>query len=278
MNFVWPALVLLVTVCAAQSESKSTMYNMYDVMIAFGDSNTQLGHNPKNNGYVARLAHVYQRQMDVLNRGFSGFNASSGRSIATSVLPKTAKQSARSLWPSRDLFPGTTRTLQLLIVGFGTNDAGLPFTGKGNPLDKYTDDLTYIIKMVKDVGSEYYQKSARVLVVTPPPIGDKLLQKISDEKHEQRGWYNNRTQTYAQAAIRVANNEKVPVVDVYSEIERLVASDQNGAYGGYDKYFIDGMHYTAKGYDVLYNLVQAKINSEWPELVPTDIFTPQPPK
>ncbi|OBZ75468.1 hypothetical protein A0H81_04726 [Grifola frondosa] len=49
--------------------------NIQDAIMLLGDSLTQHGWNPSMNGFAAQLAHAYSRKMDIVNRGFSGYNS-----------------------------------------------------------------------------------------------------------------------------------------------------------------------------------------------------------
>lgn len=46
-----------------------------DTFVLFGDSITQGSFEPGYNGIGQRLSHVYARKLDVLNRGFAGYNS-----------------------------------------------------------------------------------------------------------------------------------------------------------------------------------------------------------
>jgi len=45
-----------------------------DTIVLFGDSLTQMSWNPELGGIGARVADLYARKLDVLNRGYSGYN------------------------------------------------------------------------------------------------------------------------------------------------------------------------------------------------------------
>ncbi|CAG8804386.1 5131_t:CDS:2, partial [Dentiscutata erythropus] len=47
------------------------MNPLYNQIVLFGDSITQYGHDPENNGWGAALQSSYVRKFEVLNRGFS---------------------------------------------------------------------------------------------------------------------------------------------------------------------------------------------------------------
>src|SRR4051812_26127614 len=68
----------------------------------FGDSITQHGINPSE-GWISNLAYWWSRRVDILNRGFSGYNSKWGLSIVDSVVISEAPN--------------------LVFVFFGANDA-----------------------------------------------------------------------------------------------------------------------------------------------------------
>ncbi|KAJ2516000.1 isoamyl acetate-hydrolyzing esterase, partial [Coemansia sp. RSA 1937] len=148
---------------ATTSVNMTYSYPTYDILMVLGDSNTQFANDPAKNGFVAQLAEFYQRQMDVLNRGFRGYNTSSAREIIGSVLPKTsvaqdstttddisplfkfakklklttrADEITKALWPyQKQNYPGISNILQLIIILFGTNDSRVEWSEAYNPID-----------------------------------------------------------------------------------------------------------------------------------------------
>ncbi|OMJ08795.1 Isoamyl acetate-hydrolyzing esterase 1-like protein, partial [Smittium culicis] len=62
---------------------------MNDVIVAFGDSITQRGQDPKMKGWVSQLINRYIRKLDVLNRGFAGYNTKSGCVMFPRIFPTT---------------------------------------------------------------------------------------------------------------------------------------------------------------------------------------------
>ena len=75
--------------------------------VCFGDSITQRGFNP--GGWTSALADAYQRRVDVINRGYSGYNTR----WAVELLGRA--------------FPSATKgTIELATIWFGANDAALP--------------------------------------------------------------------------------------------------------------------------------------------------------
>ncbi|KAJ2381505.1 isoamyl acetate-hydrolyzing esterase [Coemansia sp. RSA 2611] len=264
---------------ARRSLTEAYTYESYDTMLVFGDSITQYGNSIDRGGYVARLANYYQRQMDVINRGFAGYNSSGALEIANTVLPKTSilstgrlfnmvrSSSSSLLWPTRtENFPGNARKLQLCILFFGANDALVSSKDNSNTLDNYYKSMHSLVAMLQDSDSAHYSPDTRILIITPPPVGELML---SEPKLT-----NNRTSKYVEVAKKVATEVNVPYIDLFSKFQALVKKDQardnsNNKYDGYDKYFIDGVHPNAAGNSVIFDLIMSTINSTWPEIAPS---------
>ena len=79
--------------------------------VLFGDSITQKSFAPER-GWGTTIADVYQRRVDVINRGYSGYNTRWALKILDDVFPS----------PLTDGTPLPT----LVTIFFGANDAALP--------------------------------------------------------------------------------------------------------------------------------------------------------
>ncbi|KAJ2666200.1 isoamyl acetate-hydrolyzing esterase [Coemansia sp. RSA 1199] len=288
---------------AATPINMTYTYPSYDILMVLGDSNTQFANDPAKNGFVSQLAEFYQRQMDVLNRGFRGYNTSSTREIIGSVLPKTsvaqdstvapddpaplfkvakrqlqlntrADKATKALWPyQKQNYPGISNILQLLIILFGTNDSRVEWSEAYNPIDQYAKDLQYFISLLQDPDSEHYSPDARIMVITPPVVGDRKIQELAKSRNTEPEWYNNRTQTYAAKAIEVAKAANVVYADLHTEMENVVAEyrkniSSTDVLDGYDNYLIDGIHLNANGSTILFGLIHDTIAKNWPEMIP----------
>lgn len=71
--------------------------------VFFGDSITQHGLNPEISGWLCHFANWWTRRVDVVNRGFSGYNSKWGVMIAEQVIAPLAPD--------------------LVFIFFGANDA-----------------------------------------------------------------------------------------------------------------------------------------------------------
>ncbi|CAG8597532.1 1467_t:CDS:2, partial [Acaulospora morrowiae] len=163
------------------------MNHLYNQIVLFGDSITQ----------GAELSQAYVRKLDVYNRGFSGYNTEWAKELLTQLLPNH---------DSKEQSQNSNRVKIVLIkIFFGANDAALKPNKQHIDLDKYKENLTQMVNMVKKSDSE---SPPRVILITPPPL-------------DEEAWWNTRgmeidrksevTHQYALACLQVAQELNVPV-------------------------------------------------------------------
>ncbi|KAJ2354705.1 isoamyl acetate-hydrolyzing esterase [Coemansia erecta] len=225
-------------------------YPGYDVLLAFGDSITQIGSDPDNSGYMSLLSRYYERQMDVINRGFAGYNSTGGRQVVHRVFPKTRTKSHNggswlpwlgssssksvntpelaiykstgSIWPERNFnFPSTARKLQLCIIFFGTNDAQTQGNYGHNTPETFAEDLRYFVSLLRSPDSEHYSPGTRILFITPPATGDLMIQAVKRKVHAPM-IPNRNVKALAEVVKHIATEAGAPYVDLYSAIENRV--------------------------------------------------------
>lgn len=97
------------------------------IILAFGDSITQRGHN----GWVGLLADIYTRRADIINRGFSGYNSKWARDIFQDVVIRCNPD--------------------LVIIFFGANDAVIPEVAQHVPVDEYERNLDWMVQALRQV-------------------------------------------------------------------------------------------------------------------------------
>ncbi|KAJ1934139.1 isoamyl acetate-hydrolyzing esterase [Linderina macrospora] len=183
------------------------------------------------------------------------------------------------------------------MIFFGANDAALPLSGQHVPLQTYKDNLRLMVDRIQDPLSENYSPNTRILLITPPPIGDKMWEETCRRYHHPVDRVNAVTKGYADTVTEVALEKNVPVVDLYGAIEGLVTmnrlknplvkavadgsvdtsrkehvfgllTDIASPYDGYEMYLADGLHLNRNGNKLLARLILTKVMSEWPELRP----------
>ncbi|KAJ1883568.1 isoamyl acetate-hydrolyzing esterase [Coemansia sp. RSA 1722] len=260
----------------AGSLSKDIPYQgaMYNITLAFGDSITQLGTNVQFSGWVNHLSQFFQRRMDVLNRGFNGYNTDYACNVAHLVLPRTKslEYPTQDICPSRYLLPNFSPKVELLTICFGANDSMLAPGSKHVPLERFASNLRQLVHMVKDPESEYYSPDTRIVLITPPPVGDNMYKTFAEKAGASEKRDNKVTKLYADAARDVAQELDVRCIDLWTAIEDKVkdynatAETEANQFDGYDQYLSDGLHLSAKGNELLFELVQSLVTTTWPEL------------
>jgi len=133
----------------------------WPLAVLIGDSQTQLGW--QEGGWVAGLADTFQRRVDFLNRGFSGYNSR----MLLEVLPDLL---SKEDW-------GKAKAVVILI---GSNDASFPETNpeQAVPLEEFGENL---LKIVAYLLSQGVKKEALVLVSPPPVLPDVWTAHLNNQ-------------------------------------------------------------------------------------------------
>ncbi|KAI0029870.1 SGNH hydrolase [Vararia minispora EC-137] len=210
------------------------MGKLLETVCLFGDSLTQGAW--ELNGLGARMAHVYARRFDVLNRGFSGYNTEWALPLLAEVLPPS---------PPR-----------LLTIWFGANDACILPSPQHVPLSRFKENLRAMIHAAPD--------STRVLLLSPPPVNthQRAADLASRTPPKELDRLFDVTKSYAEAVKVVATEENVPIADVWTAVWDAAGRDE----AALSAFLYDGLHLNEAGYKVTYDVVADAIAAKWPEL------------
>lgn len=249
--------------------------------ILFGDSITQQSYSQDTppgcehpSGFFGpALADAYVRKLDVINRGFSGYNTRQALQVLPKVIP--SPQQAR---------------VRFLIVFFGANDARLPDTYPEPQQHVPLEELKENLRAIVDHPSVRAQSDARLILITPGPVHERSAMRADKEKDPSREPIVRRsaqtTATYAQAVREVGKDLGVEVLDLWSAMMKHAGYHGNGvedhsvpgtaANNDTDSasdlalrsYLHDGLHFTRTGYEVLFAELMALIKRTWPDQMP----------
>ncbi|ORX36446.1 SGNH hydrolase-type esterase domain-containing protein [Kockovaella imperatae] len=214
----------------------STSY--VDAIVLFGDSLTQ---TCASGSLYQRMAQHYERRLDVVNRGFSGYNTRWALPVFKRVIRSHQNQSIR-----------------LLTLWLGANDSVNQGESQHVPLEEYKANLRQFIQLVTDPKSDNYLKDVRVILITPPPV----IGKFRPDRD------TSNTQLYAQACLAVAEELSLPAVDMYTAILQAAGGDTDDQLS---PYFYDGLHLTSEGYQVLFDRIMSVIEQQHPDLKGVEI-------
>ncbi|RDL42477.1 uncharacterized protein BP5553_02456 [Venustampulla echinocandica] len=247
-------------------------------IILFGDSITQMSFNQEDGfGFGASLQDAYIRRLDVINRGFGGYNTQH----AIKVLPK--------------FFPKVSQTkVALMLVFFGANDSCLPHAATHYvPVENYRQNLADIIR-----NPCIQAHDPKILLITPPPANEHQIEQYDFAKgHSSLRRRAENTKLYAEACKNVGAELQVPVVDLWTACledagwrkgAALLGSMSTPRKHEFDALFLDGkicsldgalaeadssagVHLRSSGYKILYLEVMKAIRSNWPELAPENL-------
>ena len=195
-----------------------------DACSRFGDSLTQEGF--KVGGWAARLADRYIRRLDVINRGFSGYNSKWALELLPALsLPENA---------------------ELVTVFLGANDAAVKESNPVQhvPLESYKENLKEIVGYFKN-----NLKARHVLVLSPPPLlengwRDRLREKGGNEVESDR--LNAVTKQYAEAAREVAKSTASGFVDLFEALGKVKEKEA---------LFTDGLHLNEVGNGLVFDAI-----------------------
>ncbi|KAF9246130.1 SGNH hydrolase-type esterase domain-containing protein [Melanogaster broomeanus] len=210
--------------------------NTQDVVMLLGDSLTEAS---VPSGIVQRLASVYTRKLDVINRGFSGYQTDWAIPVFEQIF---AKQHEQLHCPK----------VQLLTIWYGANDAA-PFPSPQHvPQDRFKANLIHLVDMVKSPTSAYYSPHTRVILITPPPVNT----------HQWPGRVFEQTKLYAETVKEVGEQVSIPVADVWSEIWEAAGRDERSC----ERFLSDGLHLNAEGYEIIFNSIMKIVAEKYPEI------------
>ncbi|KAI3967893.1 hypothetical protein MKX01_027076 [Papaver californicum] len=198
--------------------------------ILFGDSITQQSFS--HGGWGAALADTYSRQVDVILRGYSGYN------------------SRWALFLLHHIFPLNTSTKPPVAatIFFGANDAALLGRLKERqhvPVEEYKENLKKIVHHLKELSPTILK-----VLITPPPIheeGRRAFFRASGEILELPERTNEMAGIYAKNCLEVAREMGLPSIDLWSKMQEVD--------GWQTKFLSDGLHLTPEGNAVVHKEV-----------------------
>ena len=251
-----------------------------DHFVLLGDSITQQAYSqdPDDDGprgsLGPQLSNAYMRKLDIIDRGFSGYNTRQMRSVMPSVIRP---------------YEHRPKTLRFLVIFLGANDARLPNTGEPAqhvPLDAYIKNMRGFVKATQQCMS-----STKIILITPPPIDEPktLLAGVA------KGWPETEvvlqrkatvTALYARAVCELGTELNVPVVDIWGAMMSRAGysmekppEDEASFPGSREappnevlrRFLSDGLHLSRKGYDLLYEELMAVVGRVWPDQLPQNL-------
>ncbi|KAG0669569.1 hypothetical protein C6P45_003559 [Maudiozyma exigua] len=222
----------------------------YEKYLIFGDSITEFSYNPQiypedpiQFTWGGALTSAYTRRMDVIQRGFIGYNTRQAKKI----LPKILEHDGRNV--------------KMASIGFGTNDASTagPFV---IPVEEYRQNILEMIGMLRNHGIE------KILLISPAAM-DHAHWKAKVEGDIKIGMErsNEAFVPYVKCLEDIAHQEKIGVVNLNKPFNAEIARRPND----WQKLFVDGVHLGNDGSKIYFNELMNAIKKIYPEYHPDNL-------
>lgn len=231
---------------------------LLDQFMLFGDSITEFAFNSNfqesqgnelyQNGKVnpmhqqftmgAALTNLYVRRLDIVQKGFSGYNSR----WALKILPELLK---------------IYTNVKMAYIFFGSNDSCMGEI-QHVPIEEYRENTLKLIDTFKQHGVE------KIILITPALFNEELWnENKADEVSKGYTRSNKDFARYAEALEQIGSEMQLPVVNLNKAFTKYADEKLNGKW---QDLLCDGLHFSGHGYYVFYNELVNTINNVYPEM------------
>lgn len=215
--------------------------------LLFGDSITefcfnigmQVDKDEKDKfSFGGELSNDYVNKMDIVHRGFSGYNSRWGLKILPDIL-KT----------QNDIAIGT--------IFFGANDSSLGGHQKV-PLNEFIENIGKLVDM-------FQEKGIRPIVVGPALFNEEYWKTIKADMIAQG--YVRTSESFANYSSHLeeyCKTREIPFVNLNKAFAQRAGNH-------WQEYLCDGLHFNGKGYRVYYRELLKTIDKYYPEYSPSNM-------
>ncbi|TGZ73981.1 hypothetical protein CRM22_001202 [Opisthorchis felineus] len=197
-------------------------------MICFGDSLTQRGWS-YDGGWLAILADNFVRRIDIIGRGYSGYNTRMCRQILPDLYPDRA----------------SVALCRMFIIFLGANDASK--AEQHVPVDEYKENLKTMVSYLNGLGIP----KDHIMLISLPPVDEARW----GSRHIAEGTPLDRElkncPVYAAACEEVAVNQGLPCVNLF---KAMIAQND------WIQFFNDGLHFSRRGSEFLAQILISILN------------------
>ncbi|KAJ2794822.1 isoamyl acetate-hydrolyzing esterase, partial [Coemansia guatemalensis] len=149
------------------------------------------------------------------------------------------------------------------------------------PLNEFKANIIDLVNIFRSPESEFYSPDTKVILITQPPVGDKLYARDCAQQGKPVDRRKETSAPYAGAVREAARELGVPCVDLWTAMEDEIKAKQDqgtlSEFEGYEDYLWDGLHLKDNGNDLLFKLLMETITANFPELIPDSIPFNVPP-
>ncbi|BEI82850.1 hypothetical protein CcaverHIS002_0307180 [Cutaneotrichosporon cavernicola] len=213
-----------------------------DAVVLFGDSITSQQYVPGS--MQARFCDAYRRTLDILNRGYGGYNTRWARQMFDTIFEK--KENAAHV-----------PAVRLVTIWFGANDSVLAdaeqTVSQHVPLSEYEANLRFFLDNLTSPTSPYavaHEQGLNIVLVTPPPLCVSIMGDCPFARERVPAI----TKEYVDVVLRLGEeyaakatkdgNWRLGTVDMWDATIKAAGGEGEEL----AKYLSDGLHLTAEGY------------------------------
>ncbi|KAK6797422.1 hypothetical protein RDI58_005124 [Solanum bulbocastanum] len=217
----------------------------------FGDSITEMSFD--EGGWGASLVKHFNRTVDLVLRGYSGYNTRWALKVLEKVFPATEKSESESPLA--------------VTVFFGANDASLAdrySAFQHVPLEEFKHNLHSIVAFLKG-----RWPTTEVILISPPPIDEpsRLLYPYAENKLGLPERTNEAAGNYAKACLAVAAECGVSAIDLWTRMQQIP--------GWQTACLSDGLHLTQTGNKIVFEEVLEALKKKGLSLETLPVDLPQ---
>lgn len=194
---------------------------------------------------------MYSRRLDIVNRGYGGYNTPMARDIFDDIFAK------------RDT-PATP--VRLLTLWFGTNDSTLPPNTRYVTVEKFVEHMDFFLESFTSPNSPYaiaHGPPLSIILITPPhpyrtPEG---MEPMEQERFDRLKQFRDAVLDIGKRwkAKEDGARWKIATIDFWSVLLKAADGDEDKL----KPFFLDYVHFTAEGYVVLWDAVREVIGTEF---------------
>ncbi|CCD23813.1 isoamyl acetate-hydrolyzing esterase NDAI_0C01520 [Naumovozyma dairenensis CBS 421] len=217
---------------------------MRQKLLFFGDSITEFAYQPDQFTTGSALNAIYSRKLDIIHRGYAGYNSRWGLKI----LPKILEQDGEGV--------------VLSTLFFGANDSCIAGPQRV-PIDEFKENTLAMLKL-------FQEKNIKVVVVGPALL-------------DRPRWESNRPEETKMGYLRTEEEFQKygQVLKACAHLTNSAFVDLNKAFiekGGDDwrELLTDGLHFSGKGYEIFFDELMQVIKDKFPQYSPENLPSDYP--
>ncbi|ODV85759.1 hypothetical protein CANARDRAFT_27852 [[Candida] arabinofermentans NRRL YB-2248] len=196
---------------------------------------------PLNFSMGSQLQHDYVRRLDVINRGFSGYNSENMRYMIKNILKIEHDESYSKC--------------ALAYLFLGSNDAATGYPDMCE-YEKFIENMKFII-------GEIQKRSIKLILIGPTHHYAEDWETLNPKDvldGIRRSMENNKK--YANGIEELSKTYNLPFIDLFSAFDKY--NEEHGPESTREL-FIDGIHFNGGGYQILYDCINKCINEHYPQ-------------